>query len=47
MPETSVGASEPDMTKGNKVEPTTKCPKPKKPHDGHGHKSSNNHPKAK
>jgi hypothetical protein len=38
MANKNTGASRPDMTKGNKVEPTTKVPKPKKPHAGHGHK---------
>jgi len=36
-PNTKVGADKPDPRKGNKVQPTTKVPKPKKPHEGHGH----------
>jgi hypothetical protein len=40
-PKTSVGASKPDETKGNKVEPTTKAvPQPpgkKQSHKGHPH----------
>lgn len=40
-PKTSVGASKPDETKGNKVEPTTKSVPPppgkKQSHKGHPH----------
>lgn len=46
-PATSVGASKPDETKGNKVAPTTKnkhtTANPKKPHEGHGHKGTPQH----
>ena len=38
MPASSVGASKPDETKGNKVTPSTKVPPPKSPHEDHGHK---------
>jgi hypothetical protein len=38
MPVSKVGSDRPDPKKGNKVEPTTKAPKQKDPHEGHGHK---------
>jgi hypothetical protein len=46
-PVSKVGTDKPDMTQGNKVEPTTKnkytTVNPKKPHEGHGHKGTPQH----